>query len=113
MEIFGGSGAEWIAPWQARLPALHCGMESQEEIDRLADAIYRDKVLRARAEDPAEKFLDGIRLFESALQFTRAGVAAELGTQDEVAISEAVQRRFDRMRKLEEHGLYQPLPSRP
>jgi hypothetical protein len=37
-------------------------MEFQEEIDRLADAIYRDKVLRARAEDPAEKLLDGIRL---------------------------------------------------
>jgi hypothetical protein len=87
-------------------------MEYQEEIDRLADAIFRDKVLRARAEDPAEKFLDGIRLFESALEFTRAGVAAELGTTDEAAIAEGVQRRFDRVRKLEEHGLYQPLPSR-
>lgn len=88
-------------------------MESQEEIDRLADAIDRDRVLRARAADPAEKFLDGLRLFESALEFTRAGVAAELGTQDEEAISEGVQRRFQLIRKLEEHGLYHPLTQRP
>jgi len=94
-------------------PYTGVAMDSQEDIDRLAEAIYRDKVLRARAENPAEKFLDGIRLFESALEFTRAGVAAELGTQNEVAIAEAVQRRFERIRKLEEHGLYQPLQLRP
>jgi hypothetical protein len=87
-------------------------MESQEEIDELADAIYRDKVLRARAEDSAEKFLDGLRLFEMALEFTRAGVAAELGTDDEKAIAEGVQRRFDLHRQMEERGLYHPVPDR-
>jgi hypothetical protein len=87
-------------------------MQSQEEIDRLADAIYREKVLRARAADPAEKFLDGLRLFESALEFTRAGVAAELGTQDETAVAAGVLRRFQLIRRLEEHGLYHPLPDR-
>jgi len=37
-----------------------------------ADAIYRDKVLRARAEAPAGSFLGWLRLFEPAIEFTRA-----------------------------------------
>lgn len=85
-------------------------MEAPQEAGLPVDAIYRDKVLRAMAEDPAEKFLDGLRLFESALEFTRAGVAAELGTHDESAIAAEVQRRFDLVRRIEEHGIYQPLP---
>jgi len=84
-------------------------METQEEIDALADEIYRDKVLRARAEDPAEKFLDGLRLFEEALKFTRAGVAMQLGTDDEEEIARGVQRRFDKIRKIEERDLYYPV----
>jgi hypothetical protein len=86
-------------------------METQEDIDRLADAIYRDKVLRAREADSAEKFLDGLHLFELAMEFTRAGVAAELDTDDEKAIASGVQRRFDLCRRMEEHGLYQPVPA--
>jgi ADP-dependent phosphofructokinase/glucokinase len=87
-------------------------MQTQEEIDQLADAIYRDKVLRARAEEPGQKLIDGIRLFESALAFTRAGVAAELRTSDEEAISKGVQRRFDIVRRMEEHGIYSPVTAR-
>jgi len=84
-------------------------METQSDIDHLADAIYRDKVLRARAEDPSEKFLDGFRLFDAALSFTKAGVAAELSTNDENAIMVGIQRCFDLVRRLNERGLYFPV----
>tara|TARA_R110002096_G_scaffold4493_6_gene20807 strand:- start:17482 stop:17745 length:264 start_codon:yes stop_codon:yes gene_type:complete len=87
-------------------------MEPQAEIDNLAAEIYRDKVLRAREQDPCEKFLDGFRLFESALAFTEAGVASELGTQDPNAIQLAVQARFDRVRMVRERGIYEPMESK-
>ena len=82
-------------------------MESQADIDALADAIYRDRVLRARAEDPCEKFMDGFRLFESSLGFVKMGVESEMGCGDDEAIALAVQQRFDIVRKMREHGLYQ------
>lgn len=84
-------------------------MEPQAEIDQLAADIYRDKVLRAREQDPCEKFLDGFRLFESALAFTEAGVASELGTQNRDEIQTAVQARFDRIRRVREWGIYEPV----
>ncbi|WP_208300299.1 hypothetical protein [Prosthecobacter fusiformis] len=74
----------------------------------MADAIYRDRVLRARAEDPCEKLVDGFRLFEYALGITKMGVQAELNTMDEEAVMKGVQKRFDMVRKVREKGLYQP-----
>jgi hypothetical protein len=83
-------------------------MENQEDINELADAIYRDRVLRARAEDPCEKLMDGFRLFEYGINITKMGVQAELGTTDEEAVMAGVQRRFDIVRRSRERGLYQP-----
>ena len=83
--------------------------ESQEQIDQLASEIYRDKVLRAREQDPCEKLLDGFRLFESALAFTEAGVASQLQTTDRKHIQAAVQERFDRIRAMREMGIYTPV----
>ena len=48
--------------------------EAQAQIKRLADAIYRDKVLRARAEDPLQKLLDGFELFTLGLEMTKLDV---------------------------------------
>ena len=40
----------------------------------LADEIYRERVMRARAAPPEEKILAGQRLFESACRITLAGI---------------------------------------
>lgn len=85
-------------------------METQEQIDRLAAEIYREKVLRSRAMTPDERLMEGFRLFHEALTFTKAGVADELGTTDETIIMAEVLRRFDVARKIEERGIYQPWP---
>jgi len=87
-------------------------METQEEIDRLAAAIYRERVLRARLEAPVEKLMDGIRLFEHSLQITKAGVAAELATDDEAAIMAGVQERFEKVRRMRESKIYRVLEQR-
>ncbi len=83
-------------------------METQEDINELAEAIYRDRVIRARQEDPCEKLMDGFRLFEYGLNIMKMGVASELGTENEDAVLTGVQRRFDIVRQMRERGLYQP-----
>lgn len=87
-------------------------MESQEDIDELARAIYREKVERARRQDPTEKLIDGLRMFESALALTKAGVAEEIGSNDEELVMEAVCERFARVRRARERGLYRPIEER-
>jgi hypothetical protein len=84
-------------------------METQQDIDRLAAAIYRDKVLRARAMTPDERLMESFRLFEESLTFTKAGVADQLGTTDEASIMAEVRRRFDLVRQREDRGIYLPL----
>ncbi len=75
-------------------------------IARLADAIYSDKVQRARAQDPVQRLLDGFTLFEAGLELTKIDVARTLGTSDATAVNEALQRRFERVRRVRAAALY-------
>lgn len=82
-------------------------------IARVADAIYRDKVGRARAQHPVRKLLDGFALFESGLELTKLDVARTIGTSDETAVAAALQRRFDRVRRMREAALYRAAEGAP
>jgi hypothetical protein len=84
-------------------------VRDQAGIRELADAIYRDKVRRARSEDPVQKLLDGFELFERGLAITKLDVIRKLGTTDEIAVQEALRRRFERVRQVREADLYKPL----
>lgn len=88
-------------------------METQADIDHLADAIYRDKVLRARAMKPEDRLVEGARLFDEAMTFTKAGIAAQLGTSDEAVIDCEFMRRLEITRKISERGLYKPFTAQP
>lgn len=88
-------------------------METQQDIDTLAAAIYRDKVLRARAMKPEDRLVEGVRLFDEAMTFTKAGISAQLGTSGETTILREVVRRLEITRKITERGLYKPLPPSP
>jgi hypothetical protein len=91
-------------------PEMDCSEpHEQTQIKRLADAIYRDKVLRARAEDPVQKLLDGFELFTIGLEMTKLDVIGKIGTSDETAVQDALHRRFERVRKVREAGHYRPL----
>ena len=82
-------------------------------VARVADAIYRDKVGRARAQDPVRKLLDGFTLFESGLELTKIDIARTIGTSDATAVDEALQRRFERVRKMREAAFYRAAESAP
>jgi hypothetical protein len=74
------------------------------EIAALADAIYWDKIRRAREQSPIDKLLDGFRLHEFASQITLAGIRDQNpGVTDAEALQilkdrVAMQRRWDEIK---------------
>jgi hypothetical protein len=83
-------------------------MEFQEEIDRLADAIYRDKVLRARGRTLDERIREGMECFDLSCRLMADGVRQQFHPIDEPGVWRKVGERLDRLRRMEERGIYQP-----
>jgi hypothetical protein len=71
-----------------------------ESIKELADELYRERVLRARATPPEEKVLAGARLFEEVCERMAAGLRDENPGADEDKIQELLRRRLDFLRQL-------------
>lgn len=87
-------------------------MESQEEIDRLADAIYRDKVLRARQRSFDEKLRDGMECFDLSCRLMADGIRGQFHPIEESEVWQKVRERLDLLRRMEERGIYQQAPDR-
>jgi hypothetical protein len=67
----------------------------------LADALYREAVLRARAMAPADKLLEGPRLFERACRLMADGVRHQYPHLDDAGVATLVRARLDRVRAIE------------
>lgn len=78
------------------------------EFQPLVDAIYRERVLRARQTPPEERLLDGIRLYDQAVERMRLGVRlqhpAAAGDEVERLLVERIRKSW----KLSDHGYYRP-----
>jgi Rv0078B-related antitoxin len=86
-------------------------MNTPNEFQPLMDEIYRDKVRRARAEKvPGDLSLAGFELFDFALSVTRDGVRHERPDATDEEVEAEIARRLAIKRRLDERGLYQPLP---
>ena len=68
----------------------------------LVDAIYREKVLRARRMPAIEKLFAGPRLFAEVCNRMKAGLRMENPGADEARIQELLLKRIDRLRQLDE-----------
>jgi hypothetical protein len=66
----------------------------------LIDAIYREKVLRARRTPIAEKFLAGAELFEMVAERMKAGLRSENPGADEATIDALLVKRIARLRQV-------------
>ena len=77
------------------------------DIPALADAIYRDKVRRARAAPASRKMGWGAELFSEACERMRAGIRAQFTKADAAEVEEILRQRLQRLRRLHEHGIYQ------
>jgi hypothetical protein len=72
-----------------------------QSIARLADEIFLDKVRAARSADPAEKFLDGPRLFDYACRLVESGIRNQNPEASEEQIHRLLLQRIEIMRQLE------------
>lgn len=77
-----------------------------EQIQELADAIYADKVRRARAMTVGERMETGIELFESGLGVMRDGIRHQFPDADESEVEKILKQRLARLKQVHEHGLY-------
>ena len=72
-----------------------------EPIKELADHLYRQRVLEARAMDPAEKLLAGLRLFDYACRITADGIRHQFPGISEERVREILVERLELARRLE------------
>jgi hypothetical protein len=68
----------------------------------LVDALYREEVERARAMSPADKLLEGPRLFARACRLMADGIRYQHPELDEAAVAALVRARLERLRALDQ-----------
>jgi hypothetical protein len=72
----------------------------------LMDAIFVDRVRRARQRPMGEKMLDGPRLFDLNCQIMRSGIRAQFPTYDAEQVEQELRRRLAIARRIDEAGIY-------
>ena len=80
-----------------------------QDIAPLADAIYRDRVARARRQPSWQKFRDALQLHDEVIQRNKAGIRHQFPDADESRVHEILLQRMQRLRRVQEQGLYQPV----
>ncbi|NNE90812.1 MAG: hypothetical protein HKN23_04125 [Verrucomicrobiales bacterium] len=79
-----------------------------DSIRELADEIYREKVLRARKMSVAERFDEGIALFEElALPMMKAGIRHQFPDADDADVESILRKRLRRLKQVADYGIYQ------
>lgn len=82
----------------------------EENIKALADAIYADKVRRARRLSVGERIDTAIELFEGALGIMRDGIRAQFPDKDAADVETLLRWRLRRLKQVHEHGIYSKHP---
>ncbi len=72
----------------------------------LADALYRERVLRARQTPPEERLLDGIRLYDQAVARMRLGVKLQHPAASDEEVERLLVERIRKMWRLCDDGYY-------
>jgi hypothetical protein len=72
----------------------------------LADALYRERVLRARQTPPEERLLDGIRLYDQAVARMRLGVKLQHPAAGDEEVERLLVERIRKMWRLCDDGYY-------
>lgn len=77
-----------------------------DEIRRLADDIFRDKILRARQTPPDKRIELGPQLFDWAVRWTLEGIRNQHPDADEAEAHRILSKRMAIKRRLDEAGIY-------
>ncbi len=85
------------------MPNIH---DDPAALKALQDAIYRDKILRARRMTVEQRLTEVFEQSNSQFGMMHAGAMHRLGTRDEAAGWREVRRWLERLDRVREHGLY-------
>jgi hypothetical protein len=86
-------------------PALESRPGSTDaQIQRLAEQLYRERVVEARAMPPEEKLLAGEELFEYACSITLAGIRNQFPGVSEEECLRMLEERLDLRDRMEKRG---------
>lgn len=88
------------------MPPLNNPHDHPTALKDLKDSIYREKVLRARAMTPEERFNSGFEITGEAFHRMLEGAMWQLGINDVNEGWSEVGRRLQRLRAAQEHGRY-------
>lgn len=72
----------------------------------LQDDIYREKVLRARKQSPAERLADAFEITNFVFGNMLSGAMAQKGLKTESEGWEEVRLRLERLSRVHDHGRY-------
>lgn len=75
--------------------------DSHSPYAKIAEDIYRERILRARAASPENKILAGQRLFDAACEITLIGIRHEFPAYSEEQCREVLRDRLAMRRKQE------------
>lgn len=75
-------------------------------LKELQDAIYRDKVLRARSMTNEERFDEAIELTNGVFERMAEGVMWQLGITDADEVWKVVRQRMDRLARARDSRFY-------
>lgn len=72
-----------------------------DSLSLLADALYREEVVRARAMSPGDRLLEGPRLFDRACRVMADGIRHRHPDLDDAAVHAFVEAQLTRLKALE------------
>jgi len=75
--------------------------QARQEIQRLADQLYRERVLAARQMPPEEKLLAGEELFDYACSITLAGIRNQFPGASEEECLRMLEERLELRERME------------
>ncbi|MDX1943831.1 MAG: hypothetical protein SFU86_00370 [Pirellulaceae bacterium] len=75
---------------------------SPEYIQALGADIRRERIERARRQQPGDKFLDALKLFDFACSWTKAGIRSQFPEADEEEVSRILRERLEQQRRRDE-----------
>lgn len=85
-------------------------LDSDNQVDAetkaLMDAIFVEKIRRARETPMDQKILDGPRLFDANCQIMRSGIRAQFPDFSDEQVEQELRRRLAIARRIDEAGIY-------
>ena len=80
-----------------------------KELKSLQDAIYREKVDRARRMTIGERLAEGPKLFDEAMARMKIGIRMRCPDADEGEVQRLLVDQMDRLKAWKERDLYRPI----